>query len=170
MEIKGFEQALPEIMYEIGIDEDGINDLLMIHQKAVVVRVPDEFAFKSFLLDKVKKHGVNVIYVDCRIETPLIAMTRMNQAGWGATFLSSDVKHAESTKTDKLSSILLIDHLSDFNDERVLIAIANILKANMDSNICGMMNIPVIATFSKKENMDYFYQSDFNIFDERYWK
>ena len=113
MEIKGFEQALPEIMYEIGIDEDGINDLLMIHQKAVVVRVPDEFAFKSFLLDKVKKHGVNVIYVDCRIETPLIAMTRMNQAGWGATFLSSDVKHAESTKTDKLSSILLIDHLSE---------------------------------------------------------
>ena len=33
-----------------------------------------------------------------------------------------------------------------------------------------LKNIPLVLTFSNKEDIDYFYRSDFNIYDERYWK
>ena len=69
----------------------------------------------------------------------------------------------------KVTSVLLIDHFSDLDDLRARRDIESVLKVNKDHHICGTKNIPIILTFSKKDGMDYFYRSDFIVYDERYW-
>lgn len=167
METKDFEKALPQILFELGIDENGSINL----NCPVVVKVPDGVDFKSLLMGVLEKSCINIININCKIETPLTIIAKMKQAGWCGIVSSSDIMQAESAKKENVSSILLIDHLSDINNENDIASIAGILKDNKENDICGTMNIPVIVTFSKDEGMDYFYRNtSIPIIDERYWK
>ena len=69
-----------------------------------------------------------------------------------------------------VSSVLLIDHYSELKDENAKRRIEDTLKFQKENQLCGLKNIPLVLTFSKKEGMDFFYRNDFNIYDERYWK
>ena len=109
-----------------------------------------------------------MVYVDCKMETPYAVFEKVDQAGWHGNVSSVDIERSKTQDSEKVSSILLIDHFSDLADQRVRMHIESVLKGNRDMNICGKKNIPVILTFSKDEGMDFFYRNDFNIYDERY--
>lgn len=165
METKDFEKALPQILFELGIDENGSINLSC----PVVVKVPDGVDFRSLLMGVLGNAGIDIIYIDCKIETPLTIIAKMKQAGWCSIISSSDISQAKNAEKVNVSSVLLIDHLSDINNENDIASIAGILKENNENGICGTMNIPVIVTFSKDDGMNYFYRNtSIPIIDERY--
>jgi hypothetical protein len=109
-------------------------------------------------------------YADCKQETPYAVSEKVDKVGWHGNVSSVDIERNKAQNSEKVSSILLIDHFSDLADQRVRMHIESVLKGNRDMNICGKKNIPVILTFSNDEGMAFFYRNDFNIYDERYWK
>jgi hypothetical protein len=139
-------------------------------ENSAIVRVPEGFDFKVIVEKELEKSGVNIIYVDCKMETPYAVFEKVDQAGWHVNVSSVDIERSKTQDSEKVSSILLIDHFSDLADQRVRMHIESVLKGNRDMNICGKKNIPVILTFSNDEGMAFFYRNDFNIYDERYWK
>lgn len=165
MIIKDFEKTLPSILQRLGIHEQEIN----VRRESVLIKVPDNFDFKNLLVNKLEKVGINLIYVDCKTEIPQSIFAKMDEAGWYGIVSSIDIDRANKTE-EKVTSVLLIDHFSDLDDLRARTYIESVLKVNKDHHICGTKNIPIILTFSKEDGMDYFYRSDFNIYDERYWK
>lgn len=165
MVIKDFEKALPSILQRLGIHEQEIN----VRRESVLIKVPNNFDFKNLLVNKLEKAGINLIYVDCKTEIPQSIFAKMDEAGWYGIVSSIDIDRANKTE-EKVTSVLLIDHFSDLDDLRARTYIESVLKVNKDHHICGTKNIPIILTFSKEDGMDYFYRSDFNIYDERYWK
>jgi hypothetical protein len=167
METKDFEKALPTILDEIGMQEDGY----IKTEDSVVVRVPEGFDFKSVIENILEKSGINIIYADCKTEEPQSVTAKMAEAGWGGVIWRNDEDRAKLHEEEPVTSILVIDHLSDLEDQRAITAIGSILKVNKDCHICGKKNIPVIVTFSSDEGMGYFYlNTSIKIIDERYWK
>ena len=151
----------------MGMYEDGyrkIND-------SVVVRVPEGFDFKSVIENILEKSGINIIYADCKTEEPQSVFAKMDEAGWIVLKWDDDVDRAKLHEKEPVTSILLIDHFSDLDNQRARVYIGSVLKQNQENNICGQKNIPVILTFSSDEGMGYFYTStSIKIIDERYWK
>lgn len=160
-----FEKTLPLILHRLGINEQEIN----VRRESVLIKVPGNFDFKNLLVNKLEKAGINLIYVDCKTEIPQSIFAKMDEAGWYGIVSSIDIDRANKTE-EKVTSVLLIDHFSDLDDLRARRYIESVLKVNKVHHICGTKNIPIILTFSKEDGMDYFYRSDFNIYDERYWK
>lgn len=167
MEIKDFEKALPTILDEIGMQEDGY----IKTEDSVVVRVPEGFDFKSIIENILKKSGINIIYADCKTEEPQSIFAKMDEAGWVGIIGSYDVDRAKLHEEEPVTSILLIDHFSDLENQRARTYIKSVLKVNNDVHICGKKNIPVILTFSSDEGIGFFYAStSIRIIDERHWK
>lgn len=169
METKDFEQSLPIVLKRIGLLEPKCSDGKLTSYSPIIVKVPETFDFKGTLEDSFKQCGIKLIYVDCKTEVPQSIFAKMNEAGWHGAISSIDIDRANKTE-EKVTSVLLIDHFSDLDDPRTRTHIESVLKVNKDHHICGTKNIPIILTFSKEDGMDYFYRSDFNIYDERYWK
>lgn len=166
METKDFEKALPQILFELGIDENGSINL----NCPVVVKVPDGVDFKGIVEKELEKSGVNIIYVDCKMDDPQSIVAKMNEAGWVGSVWGDDVRKAELHKAEKVISILLLDHFSELEDKGTRMYIESVLKVNNDNHICGKKNIPVILTFSHDEGMRYFYNNtSITIIDENYW-
>ena len=166
MEIKAFENALPDILKRIGMRKSGFNKT----ENSAIVRVPEGFDFKVIVEKELEKSGVNIIYVDCKMEDPQSIVAKMNEAGWVGSVWGDDIRKAEQHKEDKVTSILLIDHFSELEDKGTRMYIESVLKANNDNHICGKKNIPVILTFSRDEGMRYFYtNTSITIIDENYW-
>ena len=166
METKDFEKALPQILFELGIDENGSINL----NCPVVVKVPDGVDFKGIVEKELEKSGVNIIYVDCKMDDPQSIVAKMNEAGWVGSVWGDDVRKAELHKAEKVISILLLDHFSELEDKGTRMYIESVLKVNNDNHICGKKNIPVILTFSSDEGMRYFYNNtSITIIDENYW-
>ena len=167
METKDFEEALPLILDEMGMYEDGyrkIND-------SVVVRVPEGFDFKSVIENILEKSGINIIYADCKTEEPQSIYAKMDEAGWIAPKGDDDVDRAKHHEEESVTSILLIDHFSDLENQRARTYVGSVLKQNQEYHICGQKNIPIIVTFSSDEGIGFFYAStSIMIIDERYWK
>lgn len=170
METKDFEKALPKVLKRIGLKENGWVASMLKEGSPVFIKTTEGFDFKSYLRDRLEKSGINMVYVDCKTEEPQSIFAKMDEAGWVGIIWGNDVDRAKLHEEEPVTSILVIDHLSDLEDQRAIIAIGSILKGNRDMNICGKKNIPVILTFSNDEGMDFFYRNDFNIYDERYWK
>lgn len=170
METKDIEKVLPKVLKKIGLKDNGWDAIMLKEGSPVFIKIPEDFDFKSYLRDRLEKSGINMVYVDCKMETPYAVFEKVDQAGWHGNVSSVDIERSKTQDSEKVSSILLIDHFSDLADQRVRMHIESVLKGNRDMNICGKKNIPVILTFSNDEGMDFFYRNDFNIYDERYWK
>ena len=166
METIDFEKALPDILKRIGLSKNGYFKT----ENSVVVRVPEGYDFKNVIANELKKFGVNIIYVDCKMEDPLSIVAKMNEAGWVGSVWGDDVRKAELRKAENVTSILLLDHFSELEDKGTRMFIESVLKVNNDNHICGKKNIPVILTFSNDEGMRYFYNNtSITIIDENYW-
>ena len=109
MKTKDFEQALPDILKRIGMRKSGFNKT----ENAAIVRVPEGFDFKVIVEKELEKSGVNIIYVDCKMEDPQSIVAKMNEAGWVGSVWGNDIRKAEQHKEDKVTSILLIDLFFD---------------------------------------------------------
>ena len=164
---KDFEKALPRIFHLAGL----FSADALISRSSVIMEVPENFNFKEVLEDHFKQHqcGIEVIYVDCKTEAPQSIFAKMDEAGWRGRISSIDVDRANKAEK-KVTSVLLIDHFSDLDAPRARMYIESVLKVNRDWHICGTKNIPIILTFSNDDGMGYLYRSDFNIYDERYWR
>jgi hypothetical protein len=166
MKTKDFEQALPDILKRIGLSKNGFFKT----ENSVVVRVPEGYDFKNVIANELKKLGVNIIYVDCKMEDPQSIVAKMNEAGWVGSVWGDDVRKAELRKAENVTSILLLDHFSELEDKGTRMFIESVLKVNNDNHICGKKNIPFILTFSNDEGMRYFYNNtSITIIDENYW-
>ena len=167
METKTFENALPRILKRIGILKNGYYKT----NNSVVVKVPEGYDFKSIIANELAKSGVNIIYADCKTEEPHSIFAKIDEAGWGNLVSTDDTIRAEQHESEPVTSILLIDHFSDLENQGVRMRIESILKVNNDNHICGKKNIPVILTFNSDEGMRNFYVStSITIIDENYWK
>lgn len=169
MEEKDFKDTLFRVYTKIGLRKEQFLADYFAAKSPIIVRIPDGFEIKESLKEYFEQYGANLIYMDCRIETPQSIFAKMDEAGWYGIVSSIDIDRANKTE-EKVTSVLLIDHFSDLDDLRARRYIESVLKVNKDHHICGTKNIPIILTFSKEDGMDYFYRSDFNIYDERYWK
>lgn len=166
METKNFEQALPDILKRIGMSDNGYFKT----ENSAIVRVPEGFDFKGIVEKELEKSGVNIIYVDCKMDDPQSIVAKMNEAGWVGSVWGDDVRKAELHKAEKVISILLLDHFSELEDKGTRMYIESVLKVNNDDHICGKKNIPVILTFSSDEGMRFFYNNtSITIIDENYW-
>ena len=166
METKDFEQALPDILKRIGMSDNGYFKT----ENSAIVRVPEGFDFKGIVEKELEKSGVNIIYVDCKMDDPQSIVAKMNEAGWVGSVWGDDVRKAELHKAEKVISILLLDHFSELEDKGTRMYIESVLKVNNDDHICGKKNIPVILTFSSDEGMRFFYNNtSITIIDENYW-
>ena len=166
METKNFEQALPDILKRIGMSDNGYFKT----ENSAIVRVPEGFDFKGIVEKELEKSGVNIIYVDCKMDDPQSIVAKMNEAGWVGSVWGDDVRKAELHKAEKVISILLLDHFSELEDNGTRMYIESVLKVNNDDHICGKKNIPVILTFSSDEGMRFFYNNtSITIIDENYW-
>ena len=166
METKNFEQALPDILKRIGMSDNGYFKT----ENSAIVRVPEGFDFKGIVEKELEKSGVNIIYVDCKMDDPQSIVAKMNEAGWVGSVSGDDVRKAELHKAEKVISILLLDHFSELEDKGTRMYIESVLKVNNDDHICGKKNIPVILTFSSDEGMRFFYNNtSITIIDENYW-
>ena len=166
MKTKEFEQALPDILKRIGMSDNGYFKT----ENSAIVRVPEGFDFKVIVEKELEKSGVNIIYVDCKMEDPQSIVAKMNEAGWVGSVWGDDVRKAELRKAENVTSILLLDHFSELEDKGTRMYIESVLKVNNDNHICGKKNIPVILTFSRDEGMRYFYNNtSITIIDENYW-
>jgi len=166
METKDFEQALPDILKRIGMSKNGYFKT----ENSAIVRVPEGFDFKGIVEKELEKSGVNIIYVDCKMDDPQSIVAKMNEAGWVGSVWGDDVRKAELHKAEKVISILLLDHFSELEDKGTRMYIESVLKVNNDNHICGKKNIPVILTFSSDEGMRFFYNNtSITIIDENYW-
>ncbi|SFP13773.1 ATP-binding protein [Prevotella sp. tf2-5] len=166
METKDFEQALPDILKRIGMSDNGYFKT----ENSAIVRVPEGFDFKGIVEKELEKSGVNIIYVDCKMDDPQSIVAKMNEAGWVGSVWGDDVRKAELHKAEKVISILLLDHFSELEDKGTRMYIESVLKVNNDNHICGKKNIPVILTFSSDEGMRFFYNNtSITIIDENYW-
>lgn len=166
METKVFEQALPDILKRIGLSKNGYFKT----ENSVVVRVPEGYDFKNVIANELKKFGVNIIYVDCKMGDLQSIVAKMNEAGWVGSVWGDDIRKAELRKAENVTSILLLDHFSELEDKGTRMYIESVLKVNNDNHICGKKNIPVILTFSNDEGMRYFYNNtSITIIDENYW-
>ena len=172
METKEFEQALPKVLKRIGLKGSGWTVSQLISNSPIVVEVPENFDFKRILEDSFKQCGIELIYIDCKTDTGDTIFAKMDEVCWFDIISSDDIERVNQERKDnqKVSSVLLIDHYSDLKDEKAKRYIESALKANKENQLCGLKNIPLVLTFSNKKDMDYFYRSDFNIYDERYWK
>ena len=166
MKTKEFEQALPDILKRIGMSDNGYFKT----ENSAIVRVPEGFDFKGIVEKELEKSGVNIIYVDCKMDDPQSIVAKMNEAGWVGSVWGDDVRKAELHKAEKVISILLLDHFSELEDKGTRMYIESVLKVNNDDHICGKKNIPVILTFSSDEGMRFFYnKTSITIIDENYW-
>lgn len=172
METIDFEKALPKVLKRIGLNKSGWVGSQLISKSPIVVEVPEDFDFKSVLGNSFKQCGIEMIYVDCKTDTSDSILAKMDSVCWYRNISPEQIEQVKQKSEDDqhVSSVLLIDHYSDLKDENAKRRIEDTLKSNKDNQLCGLKNIPLVLTFSKKEGMDFFYRNDFNIYDERYWK
>ena len=170
METKDFEKALPKVLKRIGLKENGWVASQLISKSPILMEVPEDFDFKSVLGNSFKQCGIELIYVDCKTDTPDSIFTKLDSIHRIDSSVRNEKMEQKSEDHQNVSSVLLIDHYSELKDENAKRRIEDTLKSNKDNQLCGLKNIPLVLTFSKKEGMDFFYRNDFNIYDERYWK
>lgn len=172
METKDFEKVLPKVLKRIGLKDCGCAVSQLISNSPIVMEVPENFDFKGVLENSFKQYGIELIYVGCKTDTADTIFAKMDSVCWFANISSEQIEQVkqESEDDQHVSSVLLINHYSDLKDEKAKRYIESALKANKENQLCGLKNIPLVLTFSKKEGMDFFYRNDFNIYDERYWK
>ena len=170
MEIKDFENALPKILKRIGMNKSGWVGSQLISKSPIVVEVPEDFDFKGVLGNSFKQCGIELIYVDCKTDTPDSYFSKLDSIHRIDSSVRNEKMEQKSEDNQNVSSVLLIDHYSELKGENAKRRIEDTLKFYKENQLCGLKNIPLVLTFSKKEGMDFFYRNDFNIYDERYWK
>ena len=95
METIDFEKALPKVLKRIGLKDNGWVAGMLKEGSPVFIKTPEGFDFKSYLRDRLEKSGINMVYVDCKMETPYAVFETVDQAGWHGNVSSVDIEEAK---------------------------------------------------------------------------